>query len=145
MARYLLVIKVEMNTPSKKERGFTLIEIMVFLLVAAIILPAIILPFAEGTRRLNDPTIFAAMAFLAQEVMEENMAKEYDDLASWAKSEFSGFPDYFNEGTVIFVDPVDFTTVTTVDNDFKQLTLTITYEGMNDLELTTLIARSFEE
>ncbi len=48
----------------RKSTGFTLVEIVVLLLVAAIILPALILPFSEGTRKLELPVIMNTLSFL---------------------------------------------------------------------------------
>lgn len=133
-----------MKTILRKYQGFTVIEITVFLLAAAIVLPALLLPFVEGTRKLNEPTTLATMAFLAQEAMEQNLSKEYDDIKNWASSEFVGFPGYFNEGSVVFVDPADFSAETATDCDYKRLTVTVRHGETSPKELTTLIARKFE-
>ncbi len=126
-----------MKIRRKQAAGFTLIEIVIFLLVAAIILPAIVLPFVEGTRRLNIPTEAAAMAFLAQEELERNQALDFHDIVSWSEHPLEGFSDYISEGYYYFVDPADFVTATDV-MIWKRLEVTISHEGMADVELSTV-------
>ena len=126
-----------MNKNLKQSAGFTLIEIVIFLLVAAIILPAIILPFTEGTRMLNLPTEAATMAFLAQEELERNKALDFHDIVSWSEQPLEGFSNYFSEGYYFFVDPADFVTSTEV-MIWKRLEVTISHEGMADVELSTI-------
>lgn len=121
----------------EQSAGFTLIELMVVLLVAAIIFPALILPFAEGTRNLNIPTEAATMAFLAQEELERNRALDYHDIVSWSEAPLDGFSDYYSEGYYTFVDPADFVT-TTEAMVWKRLEVTISHEGMADIELSTV-------
>ena len=82
-------------------RGFTLIEISVILVLAAIILPVIILPFVEGVRDLDKPVIRGNLALMAQGVMEKNvMSKDYYSVAGWESTVVPGFPDYSSSCTV---------------------------------------------
>lgn len=112
----------------RNRSGFTLIEITVVILVAAIILPALILPFVEGVQRLNLPMVLTTLSFLAQEEMEKNIiCLDYDAIAEWTDSPLDGFPGYTS--TCIFDDTVDFGEV--VDG-VRLITVIVTY---NDPEL----------
>ncbi len=107
----------------RKSTGFTLVEIVVLLLVAAIILPALILPFSEGTRKLELPVIMNTLSFLAQEEMEKNIiCLDYDTVASWPSTAITGFPGYTSEcaidGTATFGEVIE---------GVKLITVTVTY------------------
>ncbi len=121
----------------RQSAGFTLVELIVVLLVAAIIFPAIVLPFVEGTRRLNIPTEAAVMAFLAQEELERNQALDFHDIVSWSEQPLEGFSDYISEGYYYFVDPADFVTATDT-MIWKRLEVTISHAGMADVKLSTV-------
>ena len=108
---------------NRERSGFTLVEIVVLLLVAAIILPALILPFSEGTRKLELPVIMNTLSFLAQEEMEKNIiCLDYDTVASWPSTAITGFPGYTSEcaidGTATFGEVIE---------GVKLITVTVTY------------------
>ena len=54
------------------ERGFTLIEVIIFLVVAGIILPSIFIPFMTGLKDYKNPEIISTATFLGEEYSEEN-------------------------------------------------------------------------
>jgi len=58
-------------------RGFTLIEIIVLIVMAGIIIPTIIIPFATGIRSSNKPEMVATAMYLAHQKMEELMKFNY--------------------------------------------------------------------
>jgi len=116
----------------RDESGFSLIEIVVIIFVAAIILPAIIIPFAEGVRELNVPVIRGTLAFLAQEEMESKViCFNYQSVSGWSSTAISGFPDYSSECSVA---NASFGEVTA---DVHQITLTIS-RGAESLTLVTV-------
>ncbi len=116
--------------------GFTLIEIIVLLLVAAIILPALILPFREAVRDLGKPVIAGNLALLAQEEMEKKVVCWTDlaDVIAWDSAPLPApFADYSSEG---IVDPdVAFGPVQT---GMKQVTVTVTHSSGQSLSLVTV-------
>lgn len=62
---------------SVNNRGFTLIEIIVLVVMAGILLPAIIVPFATGIRGSNKPEMVTTAMDLAHQKMEELMKYDY--------------------------------------------------------------------
>jgi type II secretory pathway pseudopilin PulG len=65
----------ELNTVNSK--GFTLIEIIVLIVVAGIILPVIVVPFATGIRGSGKPEMATTAMYLAHQKMEEFMKFYY--------------------------------------------------------------------
>jgi len=58
-------------------RGFTLIEIIVLIVMAGILLPAIIVPFATGVKGSGKPEMATTAMYLAHQKMEEFMKFDY--------------------------------------------------------------------
>jgi type II secretory pathway pseudopilin PulG len=58
-------------------RGFTLIEIIVLIVLAGIIIPVIVVPFATGIRGSNKPEMVTRAMYLAHQKMEELMKFNY--------------------------------------------------------------------
>ncbi|MFQ5861923.1 MAG: prepilin-type N-terminal cleavage/methylation domain-containing protein [Candidatus Brocadiales bacterium] len=66
--------------------GFTLVELITVIAIAAIIIPSLLIPFIVGTRRGDRPEIHAAATYLVQERMELLKALSFDNLTpvgSW--------------------------------------------------------------
>lgn len=62
-------------------RGFTLIEIIVLIVMAGILLPAIIVPFATGVKGSGKPEMVTTAMYLAHQKMEEFMKFDYSNAA----------------------------------------------------------------
>jgi len=60
-------------------KGFTLIEIIILIVLAAILIPAIIMPFITGIKATTKPEMAAMAIYLAHQKMEEFMKYQYDD------------------------------------------------------------------
>jgi len=59
-------------------KGFTLIEIIILIVMAGILLPAIIVPFVTGVRGSGKPEVVTTAMYLAHQKMEELMKFDYD-------------------------------------------------------------------
>ncbi len=115
--------------------GWTLIEIVIVLLVAAIVLPALIIPFTEGVRDLDRPVISGTLALLAQEEMEKKVISfNYQSVSGWGATPFSvPFADYSSS---CVVDPnASFGTLTA---GLKEVTVTVTHTNGQSLSLVTV-------
>src|SRR4030042_4499924 len=60
-------------------KGFTLIETLFFIVLAGILLPAIIVPFATGIKGSGKPEMVNKAMFLTQQKMEEFMKFDYSN------------------------------------------------------------------
>jgi len=58
-------------------KGFTLIEIIVLIVLAGIIIPVIVVPFATGIRGSGKPEVVATAMYLAHQKMEELTKFDY--------------------------------------------------------------------
>jgi len=60
------------------KKGFTLIEIIVLIVMAGILLPVIVVPFATGIRGSGKPEVVTTAMYLAHQKMEELMKFNYN-------------------------------------------------------------------
>ena len=75
----------ELRTPNSEllvqSKGFTLIEILVLVVLAGIIIPVIVVPFATGVKSSGKPEMVTTAMFLAHQKMEEFMKFNYGNAA----------------------------------------------------------------
>jgi type II secretory pathway pseudopilin PulG len=80
-------------------KGFTLIEIIVLIVMAGILLPAIVVPFATGVKQSRKPETVTTAMYLAHQRMEEMMKFDYGKtpeldpatLTAWQNTPISGY------------------------------------------------------
>jgi prepilin-type N-terminal cleavage/methylation domain-containing protein len=106
-----------MRVKSMNNRGFTLIEIIVLIVMAGILLSAVIVPFATGVKKSGKPEKATTAMYLAHQKMEEftkfvytNAALNPIALTSWVNSDISTYQwqweiyyvdsDFLNPGLV---------------------------------------------
>jgi type II secretory pathway pseudopilin PulG len=63
------------------KKGFTLIEIIVLIVMAGILIPAIVVPFATGIRGSGKPEMVTTAMYLAHQRMEYLMKYDYRNAA----------------------------------------------------------------
>jgi len=90
-------------------RGFTLIEIIILIVMAGILIPVIILPFATGIRSSGKPEMATRAIYLAHQRMEEFTKFQYTDstlnpTALTAYSAIPGNPGYEWQWEIALVD-----------------------------------------
>lgn len=69
----------ELNT--LRNKGFTLIEIIVLIVMAGILLPVIIVPFVSGVKGSGKPEMATTAMYLAHQKIEEFMKFDYGNAA----------------------------------------------------------------
>ncbi|MBM4330271.1 MAG: type II secretion system protein [Deltaproteobacteria bacterium] len=70
-----------MYRQKKRSKGFTLIEIIIVIVMAGILLPAIIVPFIASVKGSGKPEMAGKAMYLAKQKMEEFMKFEYGNPA----------------------------------------------------------------
>jgi prepilin-type N-terminal cleavage/methylation domain-containing protein len=65
----------------KSDKGFTLIEIIILIVIAGIILPVIVVPFAASVKESGKPEMATTAMYLAHYKMEEFMKYDYSNAA----------------------------------------------------------------
>ncbi len=90
-------------------KGFTLIEIIILIVMAGILIPVIIVPFATGIKGSQKPEMVTTAMYLAHQKMEEFMKFRYLDhalnpTALTPYATISGFSGYQWRWEILFVD-----------------------------------------
>jgi type II secretory pathway pseudopilin PulG len=91
------------------KKGFTLIEIIILIVMAGILLPAIIIPFATGIRGSNNPEMVTTAIYFAHKRMEELMKYNYCNPALNVTGGFVAFttggePNYTGQNNISYVN-----------------------------------------
>jgi MSHA pilin protein MshD len=68
-----------MNKPSRRQSGFTLIELIIFIVIVSVSVAGILLVMNTVVASSADPLIRKQALALAESVMEEILQKNYDD------------------------------------------------------------------
>jgi len=92
-----------------RDKGFTLIEIIILIVMAGILLPAIIVPFVSAVKGSGKPEMVNTAMYLGHQKMEEFMKFQYTDaalnptaLTSYAA--ITGFSGYEWQWERLYVD-----------------------------------------
>jgi general secretion pathway protein I len=90
-------------------KGFTLIEIIILIVMAGILLPVIIVPFVTAVKGSGKPEMATTAMFLAQEKMEELTINEYpesplDPITLTSYADIAGFSGYQWQWEILYVD-----------------------------------------
>ena len=103
------------NSQTMNNKGFTLIEVIILIVMAWILLPIIIVPFAAGVKGSGKPEMVNTATYLGHQKMEEFMKYQYGNsalnptaLTSYA--DISGFSGYQWQWERLYVD-IDFNVV----------------------------------
>jgi type II secretory pathway pseudopilin PulG len=114
---------------SVANRGFTLIEIIVLIVLAGIIIPLIVIPFATGIRGSQKPEMVTKAMYFAHQRMEELMKYNYCNAALNVTGGSVGFttggePDYTGQNNIAYVSNIF--TASGSDVGYKMITVSVT-------------------
>jgi len=127
-----------------RSRGFTLMELIIFIALAGLVIPALMLAFRQGILGINIPPMVAEAGFVAQEKMEWFLQYDYgapqvapgqgaDEVAAGGKL-------YSREWKISFYDEVSLSSQT--DPGYKQIDIYATAAELpHAVELHTLITK----
>ncbi len=73
-------MRTELIPALRSERGFTLVELIVFMVVISVALGSMVLMYNQSVVNSVDPVIRVQMAELAQSQLDEILARKYDEV-----------------------------------------------------------------
>jgi hypothetical protein len=123
----------ELRTPnpelSVRSKGFTLIEIIILIVLAGILIPLIVIPFATGVKGSGKPEMVTRAIYYAHQRMEELMKYDYCNAALNVTGGFVAFatggePNYTGLNNIVYVD--DTFAASGVDVGYKMIQVTVT-------------------
>jgi prepilin-type N-terminal cleavage/methylation domain-containing protein len=120
-----------------KERGFTLIEVIVTILVLSIFISTIGVSFLS-TMKENLPEVATTARFLATEKLEELCTEPIDSISSEARGQVPGYPSYERAVEVTQVSGTDLSTLEQ-GSGYRKIRVTIYNQGLpNGISVETL-------
>ncbi len=119
------------------ERGFTLIELIMIIVITGIAIIPISNMILEGVRGTIDSNIAAIAPSLAMEKMEETKQLAFSSVSASSGTLSSPFTDYSYTVSVGYVDENFNTTGSSL---YKKVDITIQYVSGYSLALTTVIS-----
>ena len=129
---------VNRQSPIINHKGFTLIEIIIFIVIAGIILPGILVPFATSLKESLTPEKVVKATYLAQYKMEELTKNNYDLLAptpltSYTSTEISGYQWQWQ------ISCVDAALAASADVGYKLILVRVQDPESREIELQTVV------
>jgi len=128
-------------------KGFTLIEIIVLIVMAGILLPAIIVPFATGVRSSGKPEMATTAMYLAHQRMEELMKYNYNR-SELGVINFTGGPapisGYQWGYEILYVPSIDLMAAGSVnppDTGYKRIRVQVTDPESSTYEVYSVVTR----
>ena len=92
-----------------RNKGFTLIEIIILIVLAGILIPTIVVPFVTGVKGSGKPEMATTAMYLGHQKMEEFMKYRYlysalNPTAMTSYADISGFSGYQWQWERLYVD-----------------------------------------
>lgn len=127
------------------ERGITLIELILFMLVVAIALPPLLIAASQAVHNTVVSEIIFHTVNLAEEKMEEIKSLGFEEIVNHSGTLESPFEAYNFSVSVSCVTPPDYETTYTCDttDDYKRVTVTVSNSIIPEIEstLVSIISR----
>ena len=122
-------------------KGFTLIEVIILIVVAGIIMPAILVPFSTSVKDNLIPEKIAKATFLAQYKMEELLKQKYDSIPTQTQpyTEVTGFSNYQWLWDVSWIDETLSSSAS--DVGYKLVVVRVADSDNLEIELQTVVTR----
>jgi len=128
--------------------GFTLIEIIIFIVIVGIILPVILVPFTTSIKESLTPEKVAKATCLAQYKMEELTKNIYDnsnldpiELTTYARVDPTDFPGYYWQWQISYVDEDFLNEDFITDREYKLILVKVKDTDGREIELQTVVTR----
>jgi len=130
---------------TNNRRGFTLIEVIILIVMAAILFPAIIVPFATGVKGSTKPEMATTAIYLAHYKMEEFMKFNYTNpaLNPIALAPYSNAPvsDYQWQWEIVYVDHNFENPDLVTDRGYKRILVRVKDPENDTYEIYSVVTR----
>jgi hypothetical protein len=149
-----MLLRGKQKLSKLSDKGFTLIELIMFIIIGAIFLPASMIAFTSVMNNYSRPDYYVKARFYADKRMASITNNTYDSitapgLSCSATSPPTTFtaesaPDAgYATGCVIeLINPNDLSTTAPTNIYYKRITVTVKYPGLlNDYTISTIVTR----
>jgi type II secretory pathway pseudopilin PulG len=127
-------------------KGFTLIEIIILIVMAGILLPAIVVPFATGVKESKKPETVTTAMYLAHQKMEEFMKYNYcnaalNPTALTSYANITGFSGYQWQWSIYYVDSNFQNQDLVTDRGYKRILVRVSDPTLSIYEIYSVVTR----
>jgi prepilin-type N-terminal cleavage/methylation domain-containing protein len=131
---------------AKNNKGFTLIEIIILIVIAGIILPVIVVPFVAGVRNSGEPEMATTAMYLAHDKVEEFMKYNYcnaalNTTALTAYTNITGFSGYQWQWSIYYVDNNFQNQDLVTDRGYKMIVVRVRDPKLSTYEVDSVVTR----
>ena len=125
-------------------KGFTLIELIMFIIIGAIFLPASMIAFTSVMSNYSRPDHYVKARFYADKRMAEIISKPYDEISP---SSLSPCPDtdeggeYKTTCVIQLINPFDLSNESLTSNYYKRVTVKVKYSDLLIEEISTIVTK----
>lgn len=136
------------------DKGFTLIELIIFIIIGAIFLPVSMIAFTSVMNNYSRPDYYVKARFYADKRMAEITSNAYDNITAAGLSCSATSPpavftaesapdNGYTTGCVIeLINPNDLSTTSPTSIYYKRITVTVRYSGLlSDYTISTIVTR----
>ena len=110
--------------PDQEERGFTLIELIIFIVLIGIFMSGIMGPFLTSVLKSGQPEIVASAVFLAAERLEQLRQVPYNTIANETSAPLTGNYAVFNRQVTVTLVGANLA-VSGSDVGYRQVVVTV--------------------
>jgi prepilin-type N-terminal cleavage/methylation domain-containing protein len=121
------------------DKGFTLIEVVLFIVLVGIVMSTVMAPFLGSVFQMENPEIVAGAAFLAKEKIEQLQPVSYNSIGNEARASLGGnYAAYERQVQIQLVDAN--MAISGTDLGYKRVTVTVYHPQLPGagISLTTL-------
>lgn len=123
-------------------RGFTLIELIIFIVVGGIILPASFVAFTSAMRHFSTPDYYVKARFFAEQKMEELTSYVYTDPplnpGSGSDAPETGYSRSWN---ISLINSALNPPASGSDEGYKKIVISITMPDSSAYDVSTIVTR----
>lgn len=120
-----------------RDKGFTLIEVILIIVVAAIAIPVLLVMMGQEARLGVYPEVQVTASNLAQSLMEETKSKAWSAIANYTDTKTVNNITFTRTAAVCYVNITDFNTCVGGPTEYKRITVTVS-STQGRVELITL-------
>ena len=123
--------------------GFTLVELVMAIVIAAIVLTPTSMVVYESLRNTFLPEHFTIASSLLQGEMERVSNLRFDNIINQGPTSYTGdFSEYSYQVFFYYVEPSDLNTESSVPTDYKRVQVSVFHSGFPTVMAVTLVTNN---
>jgi prepilin-type N-terminal cleavage/methylation domain-containing protein len=124
------------------KKGFTLIELIIFIIIGAIILPASFVAFTAAIKHFSTPDYYVKARFFAEQIMEQVTSNPFDSLSCPVSDSPEGFARNCSINYVSYNSSTNLIEDSASPTYYRKITVTVTMPNSTEnYSVSTIVTR----